>query len=72
MNAAPPTPTLPARLEFVRAIAAEMQRYRGPHHAEAVLLVKFCRLWRSIAGGRERAMAAGHPWAMKELLQGAE
>ena len=64
MNAAPTPPTLPARLEFIRSLAAEMQRYRGPHHAEAVLLVKLCRLWCSIvrqADGPDAGSPRGWP-----------
>jgi len=40
---------LPARLEFVRALAVELPRYRGPRHAEGRQLVRLCKPCRSLA-----------------------
>ena len=60
MNA--PTSTLPAHLLFVRALAAELRRYRGPRHAEAARLVKLCQLWDALAvqaEGQDGQLAEG-------------
>ena len=68
------TPALPARLAFIRAIAADLLRYRGPRRAEARQLVRLCRLWHSLvtqADGADGRLAEGLAAATLRAIEAA-
>jgi len=72
MNA--PTPALPARLEFVRSLAADLLRCRGPRRAEARQMVRLCKLWRSLAeqsDGPDGQLAEGLATAALRAIEAA-